>query len=125
MISLKNVLIINGATSGATGIGLAIFAEWMADLFQITSTEIFTEIGIFLIVFSALAIATALKASTHVTLVRFITALDLLWVITSFIVIVSLSHRISLLGNFIIAGVALWVTVMAVMQTKGLKKIIA
>ena len=55
MIPLKTTLIINAASSGATGLGLIILASPVAELFGVSENTPFIGVGIFLILFASLS----------------------------------------------------------------------
>ncbi|HEV8513527.1 MAG TPA: hypothetical protein VGQ59_09625 [Cyclobacteriaceae bacterium] len=121
MMSLKNILLLNGASSGATGVLLLAFSRFFANLFQISSTIAFTVVGIFLIVFTAVVIWVSIGDINRRT-VRLIITLDTIWVGLSFIVAIIFYDEISLIGSVLIEIVAIWVAAMAILQTKGLKQ---
>jgi len=121
MISLKNILLLNGVSSGATGVLLLAFSRFFANLFLVTSTMAFTGVGIFLIVFASLVIWVAL-GDMNCRTVQLIITLDTIWVGLSFIVAIFFYDEISLIGSVLIEVVAIWVAAMAILQTKGLKQ---
>ncbi len=123
MISLKNVLLLNGISSGATGVLLVAFARFIANLFQVTSTMTFISVGIFLIVFATVVIWIAMDASNQTRKVQMVIALDVIWTAVSFIIVILFRHEISMIGNVLILAIALWVAAMAFLQTKYLKQI--
>ena len=121
MISLKNILLLNGASSGATGVLLLAFSRFFANLFQVSSTMAFTCVGIFLIVFGAFVIWASMGDINRKT-IQLIITLDTIWVGLSFIVAIFFYDEISLIGSVLIEVVAIWVAAMAILQTKGLKQ---
>ncbi|MCF0051733.1 hypothetical protein LXM25_16825 [Dyadobacter sp. LJ53] len=123
MKTLKNVLLLNAVSSGATGLGLIFFPDFFAGLFEIKSTVPFVETGIFLAVFATLVFAVGIKNPINAGAVRFIIVLDTLWVVASFTVILFQMFNLSLIGYLMIAAVALWVAAMAYLQTAGVKQI--
>ncbi len=112
MISLKNVLLINAVSSGATGIGLVVLAETGAELFGTTATGAVMGVGIFLVVFAAGVLNEAVQRTTRINPVYIIIALDILWVAGS-------------IGYIAITAVAMWVAAMAYLQIRGVKQIAA
>ena len=123
MMPLKNVLIVNGVSSGATGIGLVAFAQLAANLFDVPQSSVFIGTGIFLLVFAAIVLFEAFRDSIRMRQVQIIIALDVLWVIASVLVVLLMLSKISVIGNLLIMAVALWVATMALLQAKGLKQI--
>src|SRR6478735_113388 len=100
MMSLKNILLLNGVSSGATGVLLIAFARFFANLFLITSTMAFTGVGIFLIMFASFVIWVALGDINRRT-VQLIITLDTIWVGLSFIVAIVFYDEISLVGSIL------------------------
>lgn len=125
MTSLKNVLLINGVSSGATGLIFLVFGKFAATLFGASQPAPFWAVGVFLIAFAALVIAEGVQATPRPGRVMLITTLDTLWVVGSLIIVVLQLFDLSLMGYVLISGVALWVATMAVLQARGLKKMTA
>jgi 4-hydroxybenzoate polyprenyltransferase len=123
MTSLKNVLLINGASSGATGLILIAFGRFVAAIFGVSQPQPFWAVGIFLIAFAALVIAEGLQPSPRQNRVILITTLDTLWVIGSVAIAALQMFNLSAMGYVLVSGVALWVAAMAVLQARGLKKV--
>ena len=123
MTTLKNVLIINALSSGATGIILIVFAQFIATLFAIPQVQPFWGTGIFLIVFAALVLYTSSKNPISSSLVQLIIMLDSLWVVISIVIVLFHVFNLSLTGYVLISAVAIWVAAMAYLQSTGLKKI--
>ena len=121
MKTLKNVLLINALSSGATGILMLVFANPIAELFQVQSTMPFIEVGIFLIAFAILVFTESRKQTHNTKTVKFIIALDILWVFVSLLIVVLQLFNLSTLGYTIIGAVAVWVAAMAYLQIYGLK----
>jgi len=122
MMSLKNVLLVNGVSSGATGILLVALSRLFANLFQVSSSSVFVAVGIFLIIFAGFVLVVAIGSSNPAQ-VRLIIALDILWTVMSFLLVAIDRQEISLIGNVLIMAVALWVAAMTFLQTKGLKQV--
>lgn len=123
MTSLKNVLLINALSSGATGIVLVLSGGFIANVFGLSEPLAFQGVGIFLIAFGILVLVEGRQKETRAGRVQLIIALDLLWVAGSLIIIVLQLFALSSLGYLLIAVVGLWVALMAWLQLKGLKKI--
>lgn len=121
MISLKNVLLINGVSSGATGAALVVLGNFVASIFGVSQPQTFWAVGIFLVVFAILVITEGLKTAANPKRVQLIIALDISWVVVSFLVVILQLFNISVMGNVMIAAVALWVMAMAWLQIQGLK----
>jgi hypothetical protein len=123
MISLRNVLLINAVSSGATGIGLVVLADTVAELFGTSAAGAVMGVGIFLVVFAAGVLNEALQRTTRITHVYIIIALDILWVIGSVAIVLPQLFNLSAIGYITITAVALWVAAMAYLQMKGVKQI--
>ena len=121
MKPLKNVFLVNGLTSGATGLILMVFAPLMAELFASTNPAPYVGVGAFLSVFAALVLSQALAASPTEKMVMLISILDITWVVLSVVILLFQPFDLSFVGYLLIAGVAAWVALMAVLQLRGLK----
>jgi hypothetical protein len=125
MTSLKNVLLINAVSSGATGAILVVFGRLVATLFSVSQPQFFWATGVFLIAFATLVFTEARQPSPRQSRVMLITTLDTLWVIGSLVIVMLQLFNLSIMGYVLISGVALWVAAMAVLQARGLKKVTA
>jgi hypothetical protein len=123
MISLKNILFINGASSGMTSIGLIAFPGMISEVFQVAQPSVFMGVGIFLLAFAAIVLFEAGRSQISAKKVQLIIALDILWVVASVITVLMMLETITAIGNFLILAVALWVGAMAYFQFKGLRQI--
>jgi hypothetical protein len=124
MITLKNVLLINAVSSGATGAGLLLASKVVADIFGANQTQPFVGVGIFLFVFAVLVYLVSRQNPMNVNSVRLIIAGDTLWVVTSLIIALFQVFNISLLGYLLIGVVALWVAAMTYLQFNGLNQMV-
>lgn len=122
MTSLKNVLLINALSSGVTGLLLIEFPSFTAQLFGISQSTPFMATGIFLVAFASLVYYASRQKPVNKTLVRWIIALDIMWVTDSLIVVVGQLFGFTFIGYAITLAVALWVGLMAYLQIRGLKE---
>jgi hypothetical protein len=120
MITLKNVLLVNGISSGVTGVGLVVFAPSVAAITGLDNSLVWYSVGIFLVAFALFVLSTAMRPAPTYSRVRIITALDTSWVIGSLIVITS-PIEFTMIGRIAIILVALWVALMALLQYRGLR----
>lgn len=125
MKALKNVLMINAVSSGATGLLLVFFPGFFASLFGVQGSAAFVGTGIFLILFAILVFSEARRETVSDKSVRFISTLDVLWVVGSLVIIVFGLFGLSLVGYLMIGAVAAWVALMAMLQLRGVRKIAA
>jgi hypothetical protein len=123
MTTLRNVLLINAVSSGITGLVLAIAPGMVADLFATSNTTAFVAVGIFLFAFAVLVFVLSIQDPLREKNINIIIALDTLWVLASFAIILLQVLDISTLGYFIIAAVAAWVALMAYLQFKGKRQL--
>ncbi len=123
MKTLKNVMLINAISSGATGLGLAVFPKAVAGLFETTATMPFVEVGIFLIAFAALVFSVSRGNPVNARAVRLVIVLDTLWVIGSAVIVLFQPFPIAVIGYVFIGAVAVWVAAMAYLQAAGLRQI--
>ena len=122
MNTLKNVLLINALSSGATGLSLAVMPGIFADLFNTSLRAPFVATGVFLIAFAVIVFLES-RRDYSTTWLRIIIILDISWVLISLVIICLQAFEISMLGYFMIGAVALWVALMAALQYVGLKKV--
>jgi len=123
MITLKNVLLLNAVSSGATGLGLILFPGLIANLFGTNETAAFIGTGIFLVLFAGMVGTVGLARQIGERAVRFIVTLDSLWVVKSLAIVVLQLFGLSTLGYILIGAVAAWVGLMAYLQANGLKQL--
>jgi hypothetical protein len=121
MKTLKNVLLINALSSGATGLLLALFPKFFGDLFGHSSSQPFILVGIFLIAFAVLVFAQSRKSQVSKSWLKLIIALDVLWVVESLFIVIAQLFGLSMMGYLLIAAVAAWVGLMAFLQIRGLR----
>ena len=121
MNKLKNVLTVNALSSGATGIILIAFDQPITSIFGIESNGPIIGVGIFLSLFALLVFKESRKDLPQSNAVRFIVALDILWVVTSFTLVLLQLFQLTTIGYVLISAIALWVALMAVLQIRGLK----
>lgn len=121
MQNLKRVLLLNAITSAATGLLLVMFSGSISALFELDAASIIASVGIFLLVYGVYVVYTALKVLDQT---RIVIVLDILWVVGSAIVLLAYGVQISLIGNILIIGVALWVGLMAFLQNKFARGVI-
>ena len=124
MITLKNVLLLNAASSGVTGLILAALPGTVASLFEVTQTFPFVAVGLFLVFFAGLVFYAATRQVVNRPLIRFIVLLDFLWVVSSILIVSLQPLVISFLGYSLISAVAAWVALMAFLQYSGLRKVL-
>src|SRR6218665_3013554 len=98
MTTLKNVLLINALSSGATGLLLIEFPSFTSQLFGVTQTMPFMATGIFLVAFALLVYYASRQKPTNKALVRWIIALDIMWVADSLILVAGQLFGFTLIG---------------------------
>ncbi len=121
MKTLKNVLLINAVSSGATGLGLVAAPGFVANLFAVSLTAPFIAVGIFLFLFASMVYWVSRKNPINESAVRLIIILDSLWVAGSISIILFQLFDLSNLGYLVIGVVAAWVGLMAWLQYNGVK----
>jgi hypothetical protein len=123
MKTLKNVLLVNALTSGATGLGLITFAAPIAILFGVSVPMPVMEVGIFLVVFAIFVFKEGRRTICNLRMVKLIIALDIAWVFVSTLIVLLQLFNLTPLAYFAISGVALWVAGMAYLQINGMKRL--
>jgi hypothetical protein len=126
MMRLKNVLLVNALTSGATGLLLILFNAQVAQLFGSVAQWPFIAAGIaagvFLVLFAILVLAQSRRKQVSKGWVKLIIALDIMWVVESAIILLPQLFGLTGIGYALIGAVALWVALMAFLQIRGLKQ---
>lgn len=120
MNNLQKALIINALFSSLSGLTLIIFHTTIAKLFEVPNSSVFWIIGSLLLFFSLTIILEIYKQRKWAVI--WIIIQDYLWVVASVILLLFPLFKISTIGNLLIAMVALVVFLMAINQTKALKK---
>lgn len=123
MTSLKNVLLVNAVSSGATGAALILFPASIATIFGTTESWPFIDTGVFLFLFAAFVGFVASQRTIRQKLVRTIITLDILWVAGSLAIVILQLFNLTILGYILISAVAGWVALMAYLQSTGLKQL--
>jgi predicted membrane channel-forming protein YqfA (hemolysin III family) len=122
MKTLRNVLLLNAVSSGATGILMLVAASLIAQWFGITTTTPIWGVGLFLVGFAAFVGFESRRNPLSASRIRTIIFLDLTWVVTSLLIILFQLFNLSLMGYLLIGAVALWVAAMAYLQNRGLQQ---
>jgi hypothetical protein len=122
MITLRNVLLINGISSGVTGVALIAFT--LGVITGLNNPIVWYSVGIFLVAFALLVISQGMRHQASYRSVRIITALDASWVIASLIVVTS-PIEFTVIGRIAIVMVAAWVGLMAFLQYRGLRTLVS
>ncbi len=123
MISLKQVLLVNAVSSGATGALLMLFPSPVARLFGVDAFVPFLAVGAFLLAFAAGVGYEGMQKPPRPSRVQGIIALDVAWVVGSLVTVGVSFPVLSALGSGLILAVAGWVAVMAFLQTRGLREL--
>jgi hypothetical protein len=118
---LRNALLIDALASGATAILLVSGAGILEPLFGLPSQLLFWA-GVALFPFVAMLVMTARRQSTSRLVLIDIIAINALWVVGSFAVLVFGSFSPSLLGIFFVTAQALAVALFAELQFIGLRR---
>ncbi|MBA4055979.1 MAG: hypothetical protein C0490_14790 [Marivirga sp.] len=122
MKNLKNVLLVDSLSSGATGLLLILIPGTVAELFSWPSKVPFISVGLFLLLFASVIFYEGRKDSVNRSRVSLFALLNALWVAVSLIVVMVEAFDLSGVGYFLIGVVALWVALMAFLQYLGLKR---
>lgn len=122
MTTLKNVLLVNAVSSGATGVGLIIIPDVIANLFEVSKISPFVGVGVFLMAFAAAVYLVSRRTPSNENAVRLIIFLDSIWVAGSIGIIMFQLPVLSKVGYLIVGAVAAWVGLMAYLQYQGVKQ---
>ena len=118
MNKLQKALRVNAIFSGISGITAIVFHQSIAHIFELEQGNIFWIIGIALLYFSA-TIILEINKQRRLPIIWIIIQ-DFIWVIASAVILLFQPFVISALGNYTIAGTALIVLFMAIIQAKAL-----
>lgn len=118
---LRNALLVDALASGATAILLVAGAGILEPLLGLPSRLLFWA-GVALLPFVAMLVATARRQYTSRLVLIDIIAINALWVVGSFAVLVSGSFAPSLLGILFVTAQALAVALFAELQFIGLRR---
>jgi hypothetical protein len=121
--TLKPDLLINALSSGATALLLLLFPEAISHLFGSSAKMPLVAVGLFLLLFAVLVFNQSRKPVVQKGWVKFIIALDILWVVESAIILIPQLFSFTTMGYVIISAVAFWVAIMAILQTRGLQQL--
>lgn len=118
MHTLNKALTANLITSLLSGLTLVIFPKAIAQVFGVNAHPVFMGVGIALLFFAS-TIALELKKQRALA-IWWISMQDLMWVASSFIILLWQPFPISATGYWIIDVVALLILLLAIFQLKGL-----
>lgn len=119
MLPLRTTLLVNGISSGATGLLLALFPSMIAGIFGVSESIYFVETGVFLVLFAAYVLFVGTRNPIRLRSMMLITSLDISWVVASIAAVFLLSGIVSTTGIVLIIAIAAWVVLMALLQFKG------
>ena len=95
--------------------------RFFADVFEVNETAHFVGVGIFLSVYAIVVWLVGRSQTVNLKSVNGVILADSLWVATSLVLIALQPYQVSLMGNLMIAAVALWVLLMAYLQYRAAK----
>lgn len=123
-INLKDGMMVNAILTGITGLGLAIFSELAAQyLMPGIPAWLILGLGIALLLFATdVGIIAQWKTQSR-SLVGFVFAADLLWVIGVPAVLMFLPSAFTLLGMIAALAVTVLVACFALIEWQGLKRL--
>lgn len=122
MLSLSNILKLNSISSGATGLILVLFAKTIAHIFGVVDTLPIILVGVFLVLFALFVFQVSIGKPLNSKAVTAVIGLDSAWVVVSAIALVFFIPVLTVIGNVMVAAVALWVAAMAFLQWRGLRE---
>ena len=118
MNKLQKSLSINAIFSGVTGLGLIIFHNAIANIFEASNSRVFWLVGVGLVFFASTILYEVKKQ--RLLGVLWIIIQDFPWVIGSAILLILQPFNVSSTGNYTIATIALVVFFMAINQSIAL-----
>jgi hypothetical protein len=121
MISLSNILKLNAISSGLTGLLLLSLPKTLAPVIGATSPTPLIAVGSFLLAFAVFVFEVSLGRPIKSKAVKIVIALDIAWVAVSAIALIFLLPILTVIGNAVVIGIAVWVGGMVYLQKKGLR----
>ena len=115
----------NAIFSISSAITLLLSSQPIAKIMNLAVPNSLVYIGIGLFIFAITLFQNAFRKELKSTQIRFIIIQDWLWVIGSLILLIWNPFGISMIGNYIIAGVALIVTIFAILQHRTLNNFVS
>ena len=120
MNELKKYLTINSIFSSISGLTMLLFSTNLNKLFNIDNVYVFPVIGGNLLVFAAFVWFVSSRQLTNKIMVTTITALDAIWVLGSFAIVLLKVFDLSNNGYIVISSVALWIAFLAYKQFRNI-----
>lgn len=114
----------NAIFSISSALTLLLSSRPIAKIMNLSAPNSLVFIGIGLFIFAITLFQNAFRKELKSTQIRFIIIQDWLWVIGSLILLIWNPFGISMIGNYIIAGVALIVTIFAILQHRTLNNFV-
>jgi hypothetical protein len=121
MKTLKYALTINAVFSGLSGSCLILFNNRFQEWFEARNFQ-FYPLGIGLIIFAGMVFYSTVKHLNNRGKIIGIILADILWVVSSLIIVALRPFDISTLGYAIIGIVAIIVLTFAILQNVGLRR---
>ena len=118
---LRRTLLVNGVTTAMTGIAALVGAPWLPAILGPTPPAILAVVGAGLVVFAGFVLRQARRARIDSRVAWTIAGLDIAWVIGS-VALVEIGI-LTLLGNVVVAAVAVVVLVFAVLEVRGARRL--
>ena len=115
----------NAFFSISSAITLLLSSRPIAKIMNLSAPNSLVYIGIGLFIFAITLFQNAFRKELQPKQIRFIIVQDWLWVIGSLILLIWNPFEISIMGNYIIAGVAIVVAVFAILQHKTLNNFVS
>ena len=115
----------NAIFSISSALTLLLSSRPIAKIMNLSAPNSLVYIGIGLFIFAITLFQNAFRKELKSTQIRFIVIQDWLWVIGSLILLIWNPFGISMIGNYIIAGVALIVTIFAILQHRTLNNFVS
>ena len=118
---LRRTLLVNGVATAMTGIAALVGAPWLPAILGPTPPAILAVVGAGLVVFAGALLRQARRARIDSRVAWTIAGLDIAWVLGS-VALVEIGI-LTLLGNVVVAAVAVVVLVFAVLEVRGARRL--
>jgi len=118
---LRRTLLVNGVATAMTGIAALVGAPWLPAILGPTPPAALAIVGAGLVVFAGILLRQARRERIDPRVAWTIAGLDIAWVLGS-VALVEIGI-LTLLGNVVVAAVALVVLVFAVLEVRGARRL--
>ena len=116
---LKRTLLVNGVATAMTGLLALAWAPWLPAILGTASPAVLAIVGAGLVVFAGVLLSQARRDRIDPRVAWTIAVMDVAWVAGSVALVEA--GVLTLIGNLLVAAVALVVLVFAILEIRGIR----